>query len=186
MKVLDLRCANEHAFEGWFGSEEDFQNQRVQGRLQCPSCGTLQVRKVLSAPRLNLGAAGTAAAAAVEAAQDGAALKKASVPGSAHQKEEGAVGASSGDSRFPRGAVVPFPAGRPSGLEAAWWHWAREAVAQADDVGSRFADEARRMHQGDAPERAIHGQATVRETLELLEDGIAVLPLPSSVTDKLH
>ena len=59
-------------------------------------------------------------------------------------------------------------------------------MSQAEDVGARFAQEARRMHQGDAPERAIHGQSSVQETLELLEEGIAVLPLPVSVTDKLH
>ncbi|MCL4770801.1 MAG: DUF1178 family protein [Burkholderiaceae bacterium] len=52
MKVLDLRCAHDHAFEGWFANEEDFQGQLVRGLLQCPVCGDGQIRKTLSAPRI--------------------------------------------------------------------------------------------------------------------------------------
>ena len=178
MKVLNLRCSNEHAFEGWFGNEEDFQNQLAQSRLQCPACGTLQVRKVLSAPRLNLGAA-------AEATQADAPARSAPASRLAHQVAGGAATAPSGDPAISH-STDPARAVHPSGLEAAWWHWARQAVSQAHDVGSRFAEEARRMHQGDAPERAIRGQASVQETLELLEEGIAVLPLPFSVTEKLH
>ena len=54
MKVLDLLCAHDHAFEGWFASEDDFQGQLVRGLVQCPMCGNADIRKGLSAPRLNL------------------------------------------------------------------------------------------------------------------------------------
>ncbi len=64
MKVLDLHCAQGHVFEGWFGSEADFQQQGERGLLQCPVCGDTTVRKGLSAPRLNLGASAPQAAAA--------------------------------------------------------------------------------------------------------------------------
>jgi hypothetical protein len=47
-----------------------------------------------------------------------------------------------------------------------------------EDVGERFAQEARRIHHGDAPERGIRGQASAEETRELLEEGIDILPLP--------
>lgn len=60
---------------------------------------------------------------------------------------------------------------------AAWLEMSRELVANTTDVGDRFADEARKIHYGDAPERAIRGQASAQETRELLEEGIAVLPL---------
>lgn len=56
MKVLNLQCSHLHTFEGWFGSEEEFQSQLAQGRLECPLCGDQQITKGLSAPRLNLGA----------------------------------------------------------------------------------------------------------------------------------
>ena len=66
----------------------------------------------------------------------------------------------------------------PPALQAAWLALARKIVASTEDVGERFAQEARRMHHGEQPERPIRGQATPQETLELLEEGIAVLPLP--------
>ena len=50
--------------------------------------------------------------------------------------------------------------------------------AHADYVGPRFADEARRMHLGDAPERAIYGDANPSEVRALLEDGVPIAPLP--------
>src|SRR5262245_36887302 len=56
MKVLNLQCSHHHAFEGWFGSEDDFQGQLSRGLLECPVCGDASVSKMPSAPRLNLGA----------------------------------------------------------------------------------------------------------------------------------
>ena len=57
MKVLDLVCAHEHRFEGWFASDDDEASQRERGLLVCPLCGDADVRRLPSAPRLNLGAA---------------------------------------------------------------------------------------------------------------------------------
>lgn len=54
MKVLDLQCEHGHAFEGWFGSEEDFLAQCEKSMVQCPVCGDVSIVKKLSAPRLNL------------------------------------------------------------------------------------------------------------------------------------
>jgi hypothetical protein len=53
-----------------------------------------------------------------------------------------------------------------------------KALASSEHVGPRFADEARAIHDGDAPDRQIHGQATREEAKALIEDGIAVTPLP--------
>src|SRR3954471_14806768 len=57
MKVLDLRCAAGHAFEGWFASEDDYGSQRERGLLDCPVCGNAEVVRLPSAPRLNLSGA---------------------------------------------------------------------------------------------------------------------------------
>lgn len=54
MKVLNLQCAHQHAFEGWFASEEDFVSQLGRGLVACPLCGDAHIQKKLSAPRLNL------------------------------------------------------------------------------------------------------------------------------------
>ena len=78
MKVLDLHCRHNHAFEGWFGSEQDFQSQLQRGLLTCPLCGDAQVSKALSAPRINLGARETPAMASPQ--PDGAASSEVSEP----------------------------------------------------------------------------------------------------------
>lgn len=63
-------------------------------------------------------------------------------------------------------------------LQAAWLQVARRIMAQTDDVGTRFAEEARKIHYGETPERGIRGQASLEETQALIEEGIAVMPLP--------
>lgn len=57
---------------------------------------------------------------------------------------------------------------------------------QAENVGERFPEEARRIHHDEAPARTIRGIATADETRELLEEGIAVLPVPVPPEDELH
>lgn len=56
MKVFDLLCANDHRFEGWFASGEDFERQRESGLIACPMCGDTQVIKVPAASYVNRGA----------------------------------------------------------------------------------------------------------------------------------
>lgn len=138
MKVLNLQCGASHSFEGWFGSEDDFQDQLGRGLVECPLCGDTQVHKLPSAPRLNLGAAEPAKAPA--------------------RQEVAAPGAAA--------------------LQAAYLQMVRQVMANTEDVGERFAEEARRMHYGETDERGIRGQASREETEALLEEGIAVVPLP--------
>lgn len=151
MKVLDLQCRQGHVFEGWFASEDDFQGQKQRGLVQCPLCADDHIEKRLSAPRLNLGAREPAALSAMptpSAAPEGGSLQ------------------------------VGNPPALPPALQAAWLDLARKIVANTEDVGARFAQEARRIHHGEVQERAIRGQATPDEAMELLEEGIAVMPLP--------
>lgn len=63
-------------------------------------------------------------------------------------------------------------------LQEVWAEIARSVMANTDDVGSQFATEARKIHYGDVPVRGIRGKATLSETASLIEEGIAVLPLP--------
>ena len=155
MKVLNLQCSHQHAFEGWFGSEDDFQSQLTRGLVTCPLCGDPAVRKMPSAPRLNLGAS----AALPETASTSREVSVAAAPAS-HPAQQ--VVASGGP-----------PAGQAEFLKAL-----RHVLANTEDVGERFADEARAMHYGDAEQRNIRGQASRAEAAELLEEGIDVMPLP--------
>lgn len=94
-----------------------------------------------------------------------------------------------GNAREPDGALRTQPDETigltvEQSLQAAWLAAARHMAANADDVGRGFVEEARRMHYGEIGHRAIRGQATVDEALEMIDEGIDVLPLPDSVARK--
>jgi hypothetical protein len=135
MKVLNLQCSHGHGFEGWFASEDDFQGQLGRGLVECPLCADTGITKLLSAPRLNLGASEPA----------------------------------------PRQEVMATP---DAAMQAQWLKMVRHVMANTEDVGEKFAEEARRIHYGEVEERGIRGQATRQETEALVEEGIGVLPLP--------
>ena len=69
---------------------------------------------------------------------------------------------------------------------AAWLQRMRQTVAQSEDVGERFTEEARKMHSGETDPRPIRGQANIDQTLQLLEEGIPVLPLPPALKEPLQ
>ncbi|HEY0201343.1 MAG TPA: DUF1178 family protein [Burkholderiaceae bacterium] len=164
MKVLNLQCAQQHVFEGWFGSEDDFQAQCERALVACPLCGDTAVTKLPSAPRLNLRA-------------------NASLAGSAHSTGDAVPVA---QAATVANVVAPAVGGEGAALQAAWMALARKMVERSEDVGERFTDEARRMHYGEAPERGIRGQATPAQALELLEEGIGVIPLPEALKGPLQ
>jgi hypothetical protein len=172
MKVLDLQCQFQHVFEGWFGSEDDFVSQKERGLIECPVCGNAAISKRLSAPRLNFGAAAPASSAA-GTAQAGSNAKA--------PAQDMVVAPSAG------GAAVPGPA---SGAELyrAWMDMTRQVLANTDDVGDKFAEEARKIHYGETEARGIRGKASPEQTRELLEEGIAVSPLfvPESLKKTLQ
>ena len=72
--------------------------------------------------------------------------------------------------------------------EARWLRAVREVIAQTEDVGERFVDEARKMHYGEAEERGIRGQATPEQARSLADEGIPVftLPLPAALKETLQ
>ncbi len=163
MKVLNLRCSHQHSFEGWFASEDDFQSQLTRGLVTCPLCADPTIQKMPSAARLNLGAV------AVEGTQ--------TVPSRALSVPDAAPVAS------PVHEVLA--AGSPA-EQAIFLKALRRVLANTEDVGKHFADEARAMHYGDAEPRNIRGQASTREAIELLEEGIDVMPLPLPAAVKIH
>ena len=72
--------------------------------------------------------------------------------------------------------------------EARWMRAVREVLAKTEDVGERFADEARKMHYGEAEERGIRGQATPEQAQTLIDEGISVftLPMPAALKETLQ
>jgi len=67
MKVLNLRCANDHRFEGWFASDDDFASQGERGLMACPICNDQAITRLPSAPRVNVLGRGDSARPEVDA-----------------------------------------------------------------------------------------------------------------------
>jgi hypothetical protein len=168
MKVLDLQCGQHHVFEGWFGSEDDFQSQLARGMVSCPMCGDASVAKKLSAPRLNL------------STTRGEADTSGTTQTNAHESITGAPATStSTQATAPALPSLQEVANlEPAQLQAALLKMVRHVVANTEDVGDSFPEEARKMHYGEAEPRNIRGHATAEETEELIDEGIAVMPLP--------
>lgn len=155
MKVLDLRCDHDHAFEGWFASEDDFQQQLQRKLVECPLCGSQAVRRLPSAPRLNLsGAREPQPRPKPELAQAGTATPATRTPAPGE------------------------PGLAPAALQALWMQAVAQVLQNTEDVGERFAEEARRIHYGESEDRGIRGQASAEEREALADEGIEVFALP--------
>ena len=163
MKVLDLRCANGHGFEGWFGSEDDYLAQNGRGLIACPACNDQAITRLPSAPRLNLSGAREPRPAASPAAAAGAAGAAAGAALSA-----GTTAVVQAASAEPQ----------PADLQAVWLKAVRELMANTEDVGERFPEEARRIHYGEVAPHGIRGQATPAERAALHEEGIETMAIP--------
>jgi hypothetical protein len=175
MKVLDLQCSQQHSFEGWFGSEDDFQSQLAGNLVQCPMCGNAEITKKLSAPRFNLGKS----AALISAAETAAASKNEAMASSAIASTELAAQQTVKPNQTLQSPQRPNLSPEAAEvMQAAWLEVAKHVMANTEDVGNSFASEARKIHYGEADERAIRGQATPDQTMELIEEGIDVMPLP--------
>jgi hypothetical protein len=138
MKVLNLRCANGHGFEGWFASDDEFMDQNGRGLIECPLCADRVIGRTPTAPRLNLSAGREATPA--------------------------------------------------SDAQAVWMRAVRHVLAHTEDVGDRFADEARRIHYGESESRGIRGLASREQAHALREEGIEFtsLPIPKVLKEPLQ
>jgi hypothetical protein len=146
MIVFDLICANDHAFEGWFASSDEFVRQLDTGMLSCPVCRDHGISKRPSPVHIN-----RRGGAAAESCEPG----KNSLP------------------------VVQLPA---ENLQQVLDY----LLKHTEDVGNRFAEEARRIYQGEAPLRGIRGQADIEQIHALQEEGIDVMPLPIPSKEDFH
>jgi hypothetical protein len=131
-----LACDNDHEFEAWFSTSDDYDAQVVRGLVECPFCASRGVKKQIMAP-------------AVSGTRDG-----------------------------------PRPADMQAMMMRAMGEMRRHVETNFDHVGDRFAVEARAIHEGEARERPIYGQATKAEVKALVEDGVPVSPLPPAATPR--
>ncbi len=177
MKVLNLQCDAGHGFEGWFGSEADIADQQARGLLTCPVCSSHEIHRLPSAPRLNLSGAREprgASASTSRTSAEPSGSSPTSSPTSSPRPD-------TADDRMPPAGKPPALPARPltpeaaahaAVMQAAYLHAVRELMSRTEDVGPRFAEEARRIHYGESEERQIRGKTTPDEAEALREEGI--------------
>jgi len=150
-----LACERGHEFESWFANSSAYDKQAKRGLVACPMCGSTKVEKAIMAPRL--------------ARNDTTIDVPAPAPAPA----------------------VPPAAPAPQGTEPVAMISPQERelrtklkelrdhlVKNADNVGRKFPEQARKMHYGEIEHRSIYGEASPQEAKELHEEGIEVHPLP--------
>ena len=151
-----LVCDRRHEFEIWFKNSADYDKQAKRGLVSCPSCGSAKVEKALMAPSLGSGSRKT---------------KRAAQP---IEAPAAAAGAAPAEASGPVAMVSPQEKELRSKLKELRDHLTRNA----DNVGRKFPEEARKMHYGEIEHRSIYGEASADDAKELHEEGIEFHPLP--------
>ena len=156
----NLRCEKGHAFESWFQSSAAYESQEKRRLVSCPACGSVKVERAIMAPQIVSKKGRDSAAPAPAAPADVAAPEVAS-PGS-----------------------TPLLMAQERELRAKIKELRDHIVKNADNVGERFPNEARKMHYGDIEHRPIYGEASPDEARALIDEGVEVSPLPVLPDDR--
>jgi hypothetical protein len=176
-----LQCRCGHGFEGWFRNSDTFEAQAAEGALACPRCGSTEVTKAIMAPRIGkagprVGTAGSSIGTA--GSSIGTAGSSIGTAGSSI----GTAGSSIGKEGEAVQAVAPRSGAAPDGpqakLRAKLLELRRAVETSCDDVGPAFAEEARKIHYGEAEARGIYGRASAEEAEALRDEGIEVAAIP--------
>jgi hypothetical protein len=150
-----LNCEQGHAFESWFQNSAAYDKQVKRALVTCPICGSAKVEKAIMAPRLGR------------------------TEGHPEMSETSRTPS-------PLPAAPPVPAAAPVAVMSPPERELRKKLKElrehitknADYVGPRFSEQARKIHYGEIEHRSIYGEASPDEAKELHEEGIAFHPLP--------
>jgi hypothetical protein len=151
----NLRCERGHAFESWFQSSQAYETQEKRKLVNCPSCGSAKVVRAIMAPQI------VSKKSRDRAAPAPAAATEATTP-----------------------ASTPLMMAQERELRAKLRELRDHIVKNADNVGERFPNEARKMHYGDIEHRPIYGEASPEEARSLIDEGVEVSPLPVLPDDR--
>ena len=157
-----LRCERDHTFESWFQDSSAYDAQVKRKLVSCPVCTSVKIEKAIMAPRI-VGKKGRERAEPVPAAPPTAASAPAEAPAA---------------------ASTPLMMAQERELRAKLKELRDHIVQNADNVGERFPNEARKMHYGDIEHRPIYGEASPEEARSLIDEGIEVSPLPVLPEDR--
>jgi hypothetical protein len=143
-----LRCKEAHPFDGWFKDSATFEKQAARGLIECPTCGDTKVERGLMAPAV------------------------------ASKKGESLPAPVPVPSAPPAAAPDKAVARMPAQMLAMLQRMRAEVEKNCDYVGPSFAEEARKMHRGEAEQRGIYGETTPDEAETLAEEGIDIHSIP--------
>ena len=149
-----LTCDKGHHFESWFADSTAYDKQAKRSLVACPHCGSTKAEKAIMAPRL--------AGARKRKAPVDAAMSDVATPSAAPEAS----------------APVAMMTPQEQELRGKLKELRDHLTKNADNVGTKFPDEARKIHYGETEHRSIYGVATADDAKELAEEGIAFHPLP--------
>ena len=155
----NLRCDKGHAFESWFQSSTAYESQEKRKLVNCPVCGSAKVERGIMAPQI------------------------VSKKGRQSAEAAPAPAATSTEVTAPA-ASTPLLMAQERELRAKLKELREHIVKNADNVGERFPNEARKMHYGDIEHRPIYGEASPEEARALIDEGVEVTPLPVLPDDR--
>jgi hypothetical protein len=150
----NLRCERNHTFESWFQSSSAYEAQEKRKLVNCPVCGSAKVERAIMAPQI------------------------------VSKKGRDVVVPAPAATEVAAPASTPLMMAQERELRAKIKELRDHIVKNADNVGERFPNEARKMHYGDIEHRPIYGEASPEEARSLIEEGVEVSPLPVLPDDR--
>ena len=153
-----LRCEHDHAFESWFSDSAAYDQQVKRKLVSCPVCNSVKVEKAIMAPRI--------------VGKKGRRAEPEQAPAPAAAEAPAAAG------------PTPLMMTQERELRAKLKELREHIVKNADNVGERFPNEARKMHYGEIEHRPIYGEASPEEAKALVDEGVEVSPLPVLPEDR--
>ncbi len=154
-----LQCDLGHTFESWFQSSSAYESQEKRKLVNCPVCGSAKVERSIMAPQI-----------VSKKGRDSQSSND--IPAPAQPAEVTAAG------------LTPLLMAQERELRAKLKELRDHIVKNADNVGERFPNEARKMHYGDIEHRPIYGEASPEEARSLIDEGVEVSPLPVLPDDR--
>jgi hypothetical protein len=162
MILYSLICDKKHSFESWFPSSTAYDKQVARGLVSCPACNSTKVEKAIMAP--SLGRSG----------------KRSASPAPEPQPDSPAPTETPTEIKAPVAMISPLELEFRTKLKELRTHLTKNA----DYVGGKFPEEARKMHYGDIEHRSIYGEASPDDAKALHEEGIEFHPLPILPEDR--
>ena len=167
MIVYDLRCRRGHVFEAWFRDSAAYDHQAEAGEVACPTCGSKKVEKAPMAPRLAKGGL------AKGGAENGEAQRA-----EAQTTETGTTETGPTETGPAETETAKAETAKAAEAMRALRGVRRKVEDNFDYVGDAFAEEARKIHYGEADAHNIYGETSDQEAKELRDEGVAFTRIP--------